>query len=72
MTVGLGPATPHGHGVEVADLNDDGLSYERVAERLGSSQSAVSQRAQAGGLVEGRRARELVNDLVAACVAEPK
>ena len=56
----------------MADLNDDGLSYERVAERLGSSQSAVSQRAQAGGLVEGRRARELVNDLVAACVAESK
>ena len=47
-------------GWEVADLVADGLSYGEVGERLGISQSAVSQRAQAAGIVEGRRAHELV------------
>ncbi|MFC4786551.1 sigma factor-like helix-turn-helix DNA-binding protein [Nocardioides sp. MAHUQ-72] len=50
-------------GWEVADLVDEGLSYEEAAQRLGISQSAVSQRAQAAGIVEGRRARELVTHL---------
>jgi hypothetical protein len=53
-------------GWEVADLVDEGLSYEEVGRRLGISQSAVSQRAQAAGIVEGRRARELVTHLGAA------
>lgn len=53
-------------GWEVADLVDEGLSYEEAGRRLGISQSAVSQRAQAAGIVEGRRARELVTDLTAA------
>lgn len=52
-------------GWEVADLVDTGLRYDEVADRLGISQSAVSQRAQAAGIVEGRRARELVADLTA-------
>lgn len=52
-------------GWEVADLVDEGLSYEEVGRRLGISQSAVSQRAQAAGIVEGRRARELVAHLAA-------
>lgn len=56
-------------GWEVADLVDTGLSYDETARRLGISQSAVSQRAQAAGLVEGRRARELVTHLAATVLA---
>jgi hypothetical protein len=52
-------------GWEVADLVDTGASYDEVARRLGVSSSAISQRAQAAGLVEGLRARELVTALVA-------
>ena len=52
-------------GWEVADLVDSGLRYDQAAERLSISQSAVSQRAQAAGIVEGRRARELVTELTA-------
>jgi hypothetical protein len=51
-------------GWEVADLADAGASYDEVAKRLGVTQSAISQRAQAAGIVEGRRARELVTELV--------
>jgi hypothetical protein len=58
----LNRRTPRGW--EVADLVDTGASYEEVAKRLGVTQSAISQRAQAAGIVEGRRARELVTDLV--------
>jgi hypothetical protein len=50
-------------GWEVADLAAQGLSYAQVGERLGISQSAVSQRAQAAGIVESRRAHELVAGL---------
>jgi hypothetical protein len=51
-------------GWEVADLVDAGASYDQAAKRLGVTQSAISQRAQAAGIVEGRRARELVTELV--------
>src|SRR4051794_18458821 len=51
-------------GWEVADLVDAGASYDEVARRLGVTQSAISQRAQAAGIVEGRRGRELVTELV--------
>jgi hypothetical protein len=51
-------------GWEVADLVDGGASYDEAAKRLGVTQSAISQRAQAAGIVEGRRARELVRELV--------
>ena len=50
-------------GWEVADLVDQGLTYDEAASRLGISQSAVSQRAAAAGIAEGRRARELVQFL---------
>ena len=50
-------------GWEVADLVAEGLSYDETATRLGITPSAVSQRAQAAGIVEGRRARELAADL---------
>jgi hypothetical protein len=56
-------------GWEVADLVDSGLRYEEVASRLGITQSAVSQRAQAAGIREGRRARELVTELAADLLA---
>lgn len=52
-------------GWEVADLVDAGLSYEEAAARLAITPSAVSQRAQAAGIVEGRRARELATHLTA-------
>lgn len=54
-----------GRGWEVADLVDTGLRYDQVARQLGITQSAVSQRAQTAGIVEGRRARELVTELTA-------
>ncbi|MDF1602737.1 sigma factor-like helix-turn-helix DNA-binding protein [Nocardioides sp. YIM 152315] len=50
-------------GWEVADLAAEGLSYAEIGERLGISQSAVSQRAQAAGIVEARRAHELVTGI---------
>jgi hypothetical protein len=50
-------------GWEVADLVDQGLTYDETATRLHISQSAVSQRAAAAGIAEGRRARELVEYL---------
>lgn len=58
-------------GWEVADLVDTGLRYDAVAQRLGISQSAVSQRAAAAGIVEGLRARELVTDLATALLDGP-
>jgi len=50
-------------GWEVADLVDQGLTYDEAASRLGITQSAVSQRAAAAGIAEGRRARELATFL---------
>lgn len=50
-------------GWEVSDHVDQGLTYDETASRLYISQSAVSQRAAAAGIAEGRRARELVEFL---------
>jgi hypothetical protein len=55
-------------GWEVADLVDQGLTYDQAASHLGISQSAVSQRAAAAGIAEGRRARELVEFLTRAAL----
>jgi DNA-binding CsgD family transcriptional regulator len=57
----LARRTPRGW--QVADLAAQGLSYDEVARRLGITPSAVSQRAQAAGIVESRRARELATEL---------
>jgi hypothetical protein len=57
-------------GWEVADLVDSGMRYDGVAKELGITQSAVSQRAAAAGIVEGRRARELVTELTRGLLAE--
>jgi hypothetical protein len=51
-------------GWEVADQLSQGLTRREVAARLGISQSAVTQRAQAAGVVEEQRARLLVADLL--------
>ena len=50
-------------GWEVHDLLATGLSYAEVGERLGITQSAVSQRARAAGIVDERRARALASEL---------
>lgn len=50
-------------GWQVHDLLAAGLSYGETGDRLGISQSAVSQRARAAGIVDERRARALVSDL---------
>ncbi len=57
----LSRRTPRGW--EVIDLVDRGMSYDDAGRHLGISQSAVSQRARAAGLVEGKRARELTAQL---------
>lgn len=51
-------------GWEVADLLSRGSSRREVSERLGISQSAVSQRAQAAGVTEEHRARALAAQLL--------
>lgn len=57
-------------GWEVADLLTEGLTHGEAAARLGISQSAVSQRAQAAGLVEGERAARLLEEMIAAAMEE--
>ena len=51
-------------GWEVSDLLAEGLSRGEVAVKLGISQSAVSQRAQAAGVVEEQRAVALAAELL--------
>jgi hypothetical protein len=53
-------------GWEVADLLAEGMTRREVSARLGISQSAVTQRAQAAGVVEEQRARLLAADLLGA------
>jgi hypothetical protein len=66
----LSRRTPRGW--EVADLVDQGLTYEEAGTRIGISQSAVSQRAAAAGIAEGRRARELVEFLTRAALGDDR
>jgi hypothetical protein len=51
-------------GWEVHDALAGGSSHAEAGRRLGISQSAVSQRAAAAGLVDERRARALATDLL--------
>jgi predicted transcriptional regulator len=53
----------------VADLLAEGLTRREIGVKLGISQSAVTQRAQAAGFVEEQRGRVLAADLLAAGVA---
>jgi hypothetical protein len=58
-------------GWQVYDAFAEGLSYDEAGHRLGITQSAVSQRAQAAGLVDEQRARALVRDLLAEQLGHP-
>jgi DNA-binding NarL/FixJ family response regulator len=51
-------------GWEVSDLLAEGLSRREIGEKLRISQSAVSQRAQAAGVVEEQRAVILASELL--------
>lgn len=55
-------------GWEVVDLLVEGRSHAEVGAMLGISQSAVSQRLSAAGLVEDRRAQALVAALTTLCL----
>ena len=57
-------------GWEVVELLDAGLSHAEAGDRLGISQSAVTQRARAAGLVEGRRAARLATELAGELLEE--
>lgn len=58
-------------GWEVVDLIEEGATHDEAARTLGISQSAVTQRAGAAALTEGRRGRELVEHLAALEEAVP-
>ncbi|WBQ04622.1 transposase [Kribbella sp. CA-293567] len=53
-------------GWEVADLLTEGLSRREIGVKLGISQSAVTQRAQAAGFAEEQRGRVLAAELLEA------
>ncbi len=57
-------------GWEVADLVGSGVTHQQMGERLGITQSAVSQRARAAGLVETDRARDLATELLSELLEE--
>ncbi|MEO5708247.1 MAG: transposase [Nocardioidaceae bacterium] len=57
-------------GWEVYDALGDGLSHAEAGQRLGVTQSAVTQRTQSAGLVDERRARRLATDLLSAMLSE--
>ncbi|GAA2831175.1 transposase [Kribbella solani] len=56
-------------GWAVADLLSEGLTRREIGVKLGISQSAVTQRAQAAGVAEEQRGRALAADLLAAGAA---
>ena len=60
VAVGRGAGPSYREGVAGGRPGGPGALLRGRREHLGISQSAVSQRAAAAGLVEGRRARELV------------
>ncbi|MEU8224558.1 transposase [Kribbella sp. NPDC048915] len=56
-------------GWAVADLLAEGLTRREIGVKLGISQSAVTQRAQAAGVTEEQRGRVLAAELLAGGVA---
>jgi hypothetical protein len=56
-------------GWAVADLLAEGLTRREIGVKLGISQSAVTQRAQAAGFAEEQRGRVLAAELLGAGVA---
>ncbi|WP_241998226.1 MULTISPECIES: transposase [Kribbella] len=56
-------------GWAVADLLAEGLSRREIGVKLGISQSAVTQRAQAAGVVEEQRGRVLAIELLESAAA---
>ena len=59
-------------GWEVVDALEEGLSHAQAGQRLGISQSAVTQRTQAAALSDERRARRLAAQLVEAMLEDEK
>ncbi len=59
-------------GWEVAELLEQDVTYDEAARKLGITQSAVSQRARAAGIAEGRRGRELVSHLARELLGQPE
>ena len=57
-------------GWEVVDALDEGLSHAQAGQRLGISQSAVTQRTQAAGLGDERRASRLATQLLQAMLKD--
>jgi predicted transcriptional regulator len=52
------------------DALDEGLSHAQAGQRLGISQSAVTQRTQAAALSDERRARRLATQLLEAMLKD--
>ncbi|CAN5438178.1 hypothetical protein BH10ACT10_BH10ACT10_29900 [soil metagenome] len=59
-------------GWEVYDALRDGLSHAEAGQRLGVTQSAVTQRTQSAGLVDERRARRLATDLLSEMLSQDR
>jgi hypothetical protein len=57
-------------GWVVADLVAEGRTHDQIAAQLGISQPAVTQRAQAAGLVDASRARRLAVELLGETLEE--
>ena len=57
-------------GWVVADLVAEGKTHDEIAAQLGITQSAVTQRAQAAGLVDAGRARRLAGELLGEALEE--
>jgi len=57
-------------GWEVADLAAEGKTHDEIARQLGITQPAVTQRAQAAGIVDAGRARRLAAELLGEALEE--
>jgi predicted transcriptional regulator len=57
-------------GWVVADLVAEGKTHHEIANQLGISQPAVTQRARAAGLADAGRARQLAVELLGEALEE--